>query len=1229
MTSEDCLPLNNKIVDLSENTQSGTKDTVSDTDSIMDYLENTTINDNMKPETELDNDKPIIPGIDLGTTNSCISIWRNNNCEIIPDEFGNKTIPSFVSYTNVSKYVGQDAKNQKDINIENVFYEVKRLIGRTYSDKAVQDCKDLLSYNIIENDRGCVSLQSTVRGDKIFTPEEISACVLMKLKDMAQKYLKREIKDVVITVPAHFNDSQRQATYDAAKIAGLNCVRMFHEPTAAALAYGMMDRSINRALNTIKEESDDDSSGSDSRSSEDNHETETDADTESEDVDNIINDDIDDSAELTDETKIYESQQTKNTNTIPTEQQSTKQEQEPPLSANNTRNTDSTSSELSDGSDSDVYEYVEEEIKKDHEKNNSDENKDDKTNDDNDDTIGMCDEKTISEIETSKRHKHIKKHKTSDDDLKGMMILVYDLGGGTLDVSLIDVYDGAFSVQGSSGISHFGGVDFDNRLINFCIAKFSKQFYRQNEKLETNRLSRVSLQKLRTQCESAKKILSTNAHAIIAIENFHDDKDMFVKISRTDFENLCRDLFLLCIHSVDELLTECGKTEHDIDEVILVGGMTRMPYIRELLNNKFRNENGQARVNCSINPDEAVSIGAAVQGYYIANRDDAFSSSVTLMDVTPLSLGVEVIGGVMDVLIKRNTMIPCEKSKLYSTDTDYVDSVLVKIFEGERTMTKHNYKVGEFELDKIPECQRGIPEIEICFSIDINGIVTVSAMENDVKEKKSIIVNTNKNGLKPHQLQALVEEAIEQETMDEIDRVKKFSYYEMEDLCANVMTNIANKEFKLTKRDVQTINDDMTQILAWLKEKSYRDRELEEFEDALHKMKKKYGVLILHGKLEDNKVKANADHMEATTLYGKDDDEEEEEMRQAFEKVKNDEIGGEGMSDQELVEIKDMRDALMMTCKEITNVICSGRMNITRDHKQEILHYVDDVMMWYYSHEKPTKIDYKEKIDYINSICDEIVEKYEKEGKELFDKSELDLSTDTKSQKLEKMCLTLITMIKNKQLRGSTASFALFTHKLQNILKFVYTKEFKDETVHNDKDTSDVHSNISEQDFQMKCHEYMMEVNSMCDNIYNNTQGINMRSGPVVYTSKPKSDIVKDTFNLNQRLKGKDTQKTDNAHVDQQGTSLVDLLRIKQNEEIEQMIDNQIMDKDLIADEEHVDKEIMNNDFDEHTNLQPDDQVDSHIDGHIDAIKAMNHTKHTKQEIAHRCQDKRQLFMTR
>lgn len=988
--------MNSFLVSVNQSENINNDDVTSD-ENIMDYLSTETEQKNDKSDDELRDEHEkkelMILGIDLGTSNSCISVWRNNTCEIIPDEYGNRTIPSYVSYTNISKYIGHEAKKQKELNIENVFYEVKRLIGRTYNEDAVKNCLQFLSYKVIENERGCVSIQSTVRDNKIFTPEEISASILLKLKDMAQKYLKREIKDVVITIPAQFNDSQRQATKDAAEIAGLNCVRMLNEPTAAALAYGIMDRSINKALNTVNDEED-------------------------------IN--------------------------------------------------------------------------------------------------------------------------------KGMIIMVYDFGGGTLDVSLVEVFDGLFDVQATAGISQLGGVDFDNRLINYCIVSFSKQYYKDSSWVDTEKISRLSLQKLRTQCESAKKILSTNVSAIVAIEDFHDGKNLFVKITRDMFENLCRDLFLLCLCPVDDVLYECDKTENDIDEVILVGGMTRMPYIRDMLNMKFRsNDKKKSKVNCSINPDEAVSVGAALQGYILANRDDPFSDSVTLMDVSPLSIGVEVIGGVMDVLIKRNTIIPCEKTKLYSTDTDNVESVLIKIFEGERTMTAQNYKIGEFELDKIPKQQRGMPEIEITFAIDINGIVTVTAVEKEVKESKIIIVNTNKNGLKPHQLKALVEEAMEQETFDELNRIKKFSHFEMEDLCSNIISNISNKEYKLTQKDIKIITEDVTQILAWLKEKPYKDRSLEEYETNLHKMKKRYGVLILYGRLEDDKVKHNSEQLDATTVYGKDDDEEEEEMKQEFEKVKKNELCVEGMADSEITEIKEMRNALMELCKNISCIVSSGRMNIENYHKKEILNYIDDVMMWYYSHEKPTKIDYKEKIDYVNSICNEIVEKYDLEGKELFDKSDLSREKDSNSQKLEKLCLTLMTMIDNNQLNGSKGNINLLKNKIKRVLKYIYTKGIYDSSKNDDIENDD-------HVFQTKCDAYIIEINELCDTIYNNLQSITLHGGPIVILNTPNNNqnkksvqIVKDDIKINI---DKDMHEPDQKR----GMTIMQILRLKQNEEIEDAIDKQI-----------------------------------------------------------------------
>lgn len=850
------------------------------------------------------NDKTHILGIDLGTTNSSIAIWRNNTCEIIPDEYGNKTIPSYVSYTNITKYVGTMAQEQRHINVDNVFFDVKRLIGRTYNDPAVQSSLKFLTYTVIENERGMVSLQSTIKNNKIFSPEEISASVLMKLKDNAQKYLKCDIKDVIITIPANFTDSQRQATKDAATIAGLNCIRTIHEPTAAALAYGMMERSKNT---------------------------------------------------------------------------------------------------------------------------------------------------------------------------EHMKVLVYDFGGGTLDVNLIDICDGIFEVQCTAGITHLGGVDFDNRLINFCMASFS---HKHNVKIE--HITRVSMQKLRTACEMAKKILSTNMNAVMMVDDFYDGKNLFVKISRKDFENLCRDLFLLAMYPINDILNECEITEDDINEVILVGGMTHMPYIREMLNIKFKK-----KVNCSINPDEAIAVGASIQGYILANKDDPFSNSITLMDITPLTLGIEVMGGIMDVLIKRNTMIPCEKTKLYSTDTDYIDSVTIKIFEGERALTAKNIKIGEFELDKIPTLQKGEPEIEITFNIDINGILSVTALEKNVNEPKNIIVNTNKNGLKPSQLQALIDEAQEEETVDALNKIKKTFHYELKGLCTNIMSNINNKENKLTEKDIKIITDDINAVNEWL----LKNNDVTEYENTITKLKNKYGILILQSR-PDNNVLGVVDEINATNIYDNDDDENV--FKQQFEKINN---ITHGMTEVEIAEITKLKTTLIDLCKNINNMVDS--VNISSDHKREILHYVDDIMVWFYSHTTPNKIDYIDKIDNINMICDKIFAQY---NNVLTTNS---ANTEPYSQQLETLCLTLITMINNNQLKGPR--IVLFKNKLNNILQYIYQTPESSE-------------------YQEQCAKYIVAVNNTCDKIYESNS---------TYSDEPIISVTNEQHN---------------------GMSIIDLMRIKQNEEMNNII---------------------------------------------------------------------------
>ena len=516
--------------------------------NVLDFIQSNNISDvafqnNMN---NINNNKEdIIVGIDLGTSNSCICYWNNSSLVMIPDEKGNKTIPSYVGFTNISRYVGNDAKNQSVLNTSNVYYETKRLIGRKFSDPDVQREKGLLAYKIYGDENDNIKLESTLSTldeNKVFTPEEIASNVLTKLKHMANDYLKTKITKAVITVPARFNDKQRQATIDAAKIAGLDCVRIIHEPTAAAMAYGLGSRKLKK--------------------------------------DEYIN------------------------------------------------------------------------------------------------------------------------------------IIVYDFGGGTLDVSLVEISanssnENIFTVLGSAGNTNLGGSDFDNRLQKYSI----EMFKRKNKLKKIEDLSALSLQRLKQSCENAKKTLSTKNKAYVTVKEFYLSIDLLIPITREDFEIICGDLLLLSLKPIEDVLELQELTTDDIDEIIMVGGMTRMPMIMKRLEQKFK-----IKPNNSLNPDEAIAAGAAIQAYILNNNSNPFSESMRLLDICPLSMGVETIGGIMDILIPHGTIIPITVEKMYTTYEDYAESVLIKIYEGERQITRDNFFVGEFELKNIPKEPRGIPEIKVNFN---------------------------------------------------------------------------------------------------------------------------------------------------------------------------------------------------------------------------------------------------------------------------------------------------------------------------------------------------------------------------------------------------------------------------------------------------------------------------------------------------------------------------------
>ena len=868
----------------------------------MDSTDNFEINNELHDEFEDVLQDEYIIGIDLGTTNSCVGIWRNEHLEIIPDEYGNRTIPSYVAFTNVNRYVGIDARNQKELNPNNVFYEVKRLIGRKIDDPFVENEKKYFSYKLGNDDNKNILLIPELGNSKVFTPEEISSAILSKLKLMASNYLGKKITKCVITIPANFNDGQRQATKDAATIAGLECVRLINEPTSAALAYGLLRRSIS-----------------------------------------------------------------------------------------------------------------------------------------------------------------------SEEEKK---IIVYDFGGGTLDVSILSIENGIFTVLASGGNTRMGGSDFDNRLISYCMSKFEKQH---NIKLEE--LSNISLQKLRLSCEHAKKILSTSMKTYVAVKNFHNNIDLYVVITRNDFEKICLDLFLICLKPVDDVLRQCEIAFDDVDEIILVGGMTRMPKIRELLKLKFGKD-----ANCSINPEEAVAAGAAIQAYLIFHKKDAFSESVTVLDATSLSLGVETVGGIMNVIIERGSIMPAYESKVYSTDSDYVDSVLIKIYEGERSLTKDNFFVGEFELKGIELEPRGIPEIEVTFSVDSNGIIVVTAENSKTNDKSTISVTSNKGRLSKEKIDELIEEAKELEIRDELERRKKMLHYSIDDYCSNILINIKNKEFKLSERDVTIISDDILKVLKWLKEKKYDEREDEEYEKILENIQKQYGVLILKGNLSDDNVKEMSGNGETTmtTVYGGDDDDDEKNINQVFESLEEEEGGYKGLSEPEKAEMKELRKSITDLCYSVFEMISGENTNLTKEHITELKDYIDDSLLWLYVHEKPTKVEYKMKIDEINDRCDKVFEEYEKNNKYIFKQNEIVEANKNNRDELENMCHIFKLLIEDRAFPINKQLLDQFEQMLNESLEWIYLEDDKN------------HVDQLKEEYHNECHNKIIYINELSENIQQKMQGINL-----------------------------------------------------------------------------------------------------------------------------------------